>query len=69
MLAFGDVLNLRDDVERMPVIVAHQRGAQERPDHLAVFVEVALFVFERIDFAIDELPAQAQILGQISRDE
>ena len=42
LLALRHVLYLCDEVQRPALLVAHQRDAQQRPDHVAELVEVAL---------------------------
>jgi hypothetical protein len=42
LLALGDVLDLADEVQRPLLLVGGERDREERPDHAAVRVQVAL---------------------------
>ena len=39
----GDVLDLRHEMQRLAMLVAHQRDRQSGPDDLAIAIEIALF--------------------------
>ena len=52
--AFGDVVDLADDVEGIAVLVAHAAGADVHPHVVAVGVDVALLQGVALDVADDE---------------
>ena len=43
LLALGDVLNLRDQVQRLSLVVANERDAQQHPEQTALGVPEPLF--------------------------
>src|ERR671910_2959902 len=65
LLAFAHVLDLADEVERLVLLVVHYRGAEERPHHVSVFVEVPFLRLVSPDHSDQEPPEVLQIDLQI----
>ena len=64
LLALGDVLDLRDEVQRLAVVVADERDAQQHPDRVAPGVLVPLLDLIGWDAPVE----QVQILRRVDVD-
>lgn len=60
----ADVLDLRDEVQRLPFGVAHQRDGQQRPNGLAVAADIAFLHGVAADVAVEQI---VQLAGSALR--
>lgn len=67
LLALGDVLDLRDEVQRLVLVVADERHAQQHPDQMAHRVSEPLFDLISLDLAVEELRELSRIDVDIVR--
>ncbi len=55
LLTLGDVLHLRDEVQRSALVVANERDAQQYPDQMAPGVTVSLLDLILLDVPVEQL--------------
>ena len=63
----ADVLDLRDEVQRLPFGVAHQRDGQQRPNGLAVAADIAFLHGVAADVAVEQIVQLAEIGVEVVR--
>src|SRR5260370_29195934 len=68
LLALGDVLHLRDEVQRSPLVVADERYAQQHPDPMAPTVSVPLLDLIRRYAPFEQLHNLKGVEVDIPRD-
>ena len=61
----GDVLHLRDKIERLAARAAHQRRVEHDPHHPSLLVDVALLALIRPDLTIEHAPHALHVRAQI----
>ena len=66
-LAFGNVLNLRNEVARGAIVVEHERRVHLNPANPAILVPVSLHTPNRLDFPIQHAPRRNTIARGIIR--
>ena len=64
--AMRNILDVRQEVGRRSVFIAHQRTVDVGPDDLPIFADVALLAFERMSLAIEQSLNLNRICGTIS---
>ena len=67
LLALGDVLYLRDDVQRSALVVTNKRHAQQHPDRMTPGVAVSLLDLILLDETVAQLPHLKRIDVDIVR--
>lgn len=67
LLSFGDVLDLGDEVGRLPHRVLHKRYAQQDPDEVALPMDVSLDHLIFVDPPGDELADVREVGPQVVR--
>src|SRR6267143_5979310 len=67
LFAFGDVLNVRDEIERLTGGIAQKIAANVSPNGSAIFVQILLFDFEKLDLPVKQLPGAGEAGVQLVR--